>query len=283
MLALAGQAFSALQPPGSTFKVITATAASRDRRDQAERGVPGRDRRGRRRTRGLQRLQRVLRRHPARELRPLLQQRLRAARRPDRRRRAGQDGRAVRLQLAADPLQPPGAGPDRPPGELDPEDLRRATSISPSARSGRGRSWPRRSSMASASQAIADGRRPLPHRDRQGPGAVRRLPDGQGDVAPGRRRDEADDDRGRQLRHRRRRLAPRRPGGRQDRHRRARHDPRARPPTATEAELDVDAWFTAFAPADKPKLAVAVEVFNAPGDGGTVAAPIAAQILSAGL
>jgi cell division protein FtsI/penicillin-binding protein 2 len=50
-----------------------------------------------------------------------------------------------------------------------------------------------------------------------------------------------------------------------------------------DAELDVDAWFTAFAPADKPKLAVAVEVFNAPGDGGTVAAPIAAQILSAGL
>ena len=50
-----------------------------------------------------------------------------------------------------------------------------------------------------------------------------------------------------------------------------------------DPELDVDAWFTAFAPADKPKLAVAVEVFNAPGDGGTVAAPIAAQILSAGL
>lgn len=50
-----------------------------------------------------------------------------------------------------------------------------------------------------------------------------------------------------------------------------------------DPELDVDAWFTAFAPADKPKLAVAVEVFNAPGDGGTVAAPIAAQILTAGL
>ena len=56
-------------------------------------------------------------------------------------------------------------------------------------------------------------------------------------------------------------------------------------PTAPgeDPKLDVDAWFTAFAPADKPKLAVAVEVFNAPGDGGTVAAPIAAQILSAGL
>jgi len=50
-----------------------------------------------------------------------------------------------------------------------------------------------------------------------------------------------------------------------------------------DAEQDVDAWFTAFAPADNPKLAVAVMVVNAPGDGGTVAAPIARQILEAGL
>ena len=55
------------------------------------------------------------------------------------------------------------------------------------------------------------------------------------------------------------------------------------PAEGEDPELDVDAWFTAFAPADKPKLAVAVEIFNAPGDGGSVAAPIAAQILSAGL
>lgn len=48
-------------------------------------------------------------------------------------------------------------------------------------------------------------------------------------------------------------------------------------------EQDVDAWFTAFAPADKPKLAVAVLVVNAPGDGGTVAAPIARSIMEAGL
>jgi cell division protein FtsI/penicillin-binding protein 2 len=50
-----------------------------------------------------------------------------------------------------------------------------------------------------------------------------------------------------------------------------------------EPEQDVDAWFTAFAPADDPKLAVAVMVVNAPADGGTVAAPIARQILEAGL
>ena len=45
----------------------------------------------------------------------------------------------------------------------------------------------------------------------------------------------------------------------------------------------MDAWFTAFAPADKPKLAVAAMVVNADGDGGTVAAPIAQTILRAGL
>ncbi len=50
-----------------------------------------------------------------------------------------------------------------------------------------------------------------------------------------------------------------------------------------QPEQDVDAWFTAFAPADKPKLAVAVMVVNAPGDGGTVAGPIAREIFSAGL
>lgn len=52
---------------------------------------------------------------------------------------------------------------------------------------------------------------------------------------------------------------------------------------AEEPEQDVDAWFTAFAPAENPKLAVAVMVIKAPGDGGTVAAPIAQQILAAGL
>ncbi len=50
-----------------------------------------------------------------------------------------------------------------------------------------------------------------------------------------------------------------------------------------EPEPDVDAWFIAFAPAKKPKLAVAVMIVNAPGDGGTVAAPIARAILDAGL
>jgi cell division protein FtsI/penicillin-binding protein 2 len=54
------------------------------------------------------------------------------------------------------------------------------------------------------------------------------------------------------------------------------------PPGAIPEQI-VDAWFTAFAPAEKPRLAVAVMLIDADADGGTVAAPIAAQILSAGL
>jgi penicillin-binding protein A len=50
-----------------------------------------------------------------------------------------------------------------------------------------------------------------------------------------------------------------------------------------EPEQDVDAWFTAFAPANNPQIAVAVMVVNAEGDGGTVAAPIAREVLTAGL
>jgi len=44
-----------------------------------------------------------------------------------------------------------------------------------------------------------------------------------------------------------------------------------------------DAWFTAFAPAEKPRLAVAVLLIDAGAAGGEVAAPAAAQVLSAGL
>ncbi|MGI8460123.1 MAG: penicillin-binding transpeptidase domain-containing protein [Solirubrobacterales bacterium] len=47
--------------------------------------------------------------------------------------------------------------------------------------------------------------------------------------------------------------------------------------------LEENAWFTAFAPAEKPKLAIAVMIIDATGSGGEVAAPIAAEILSAAL
>lgn len=44
-----------------------------------------------------------------------------------------------------------------------------------------------------------------------------------------------------------------------------------------------DAWFAGFAPSDKPQLAVCVMIINASGDGGTIAAPIAGAILSDGI
>jgi penicillin-binding protein A len=46
-----------------------------------------------------------------------------------------------------------------------------------------------------------------------------------------------------------------------------------------DPEQIVDAWFIAFAPAQKPKLAIAVMLIDADGDGGEVAAPIAQDIL----
>jgi cell division protein FtsI/penicillin-binding protein 2 len=44
-----------------------------------------------------------------------------------------------------------------------------------------------------------------------------------------------------------------------------------------------DAWFAAFAPADKPKLAIGALFIDAGAAGGEVAAPAAAEVLSAGL
>jgi cell division protein FtsI/penicillin-binding protein 2 len=48
-----------------------------------------------------------------------------------------------------------------------------------------------------------------------------------------------------------------------------------------EPPQETDAWFTAFAPASDPKIAVAAMVVNSNGDGGTVAAPIVRQIMAA--
>jgi len=50
-----------------------------------------------------------------------------------------------------------------------------------------------------------------------------------------------------------------------------------------EPEQIKDAWFAAFAPAEKAKLAVGVLLIEAEAAGGEVAAPIAAEVLSAGL
>ena len=50
-----------------------------------------------------------------------------------------------------------------------------------------------------------------------------------------------------------------------------------------EPEQIKDAWFTAFAPAEKAKLAIGILLVEAEAAGGEVAAPIAGEVLSAGL
>jgi peptidoglycan glycosyltransferase len=40
-------------------------------------------------------------------------------------------------------------------------------------------------------------------------------------------------------------------------------------------------WFICFAPADNPKMAVAATIERTQGEGGTVAAPVAKQVLQA--
>jgi peptidoglycan glycosyltransferase len=50
-----------------------------------------------------------------------------------------------------------------------------------------------------------------------------------------------------------------------------------------EPEQIKDAWFAAFVPAEKPRLAVGVLLIEAEAAGGEVAAPAAAEVLSAGL
>ena len=73
------------------------------------------------------------------------------------------------------------------------------------------------------------------------------------------------------------------PGGRQDRHRRAAS--RASPGTRARTREDTDAWFVAFAPGRRgrtPRIAVGVLLVGA-GAGGDTAAPVAREILAAGL
>jgi peptidoglycan glycosyltransferase len=50
--------------------------------------------------------------------------------------------------------------------------------------------------------------------------------------------------------------------------------------TGANAEF-TQAWFICFAPVENPRMAVAVTVPNASGQGGTVAAPIAKSVLEA--
>ena len=49
--------------------------------------------------------------------------------------------------------------------------------------------------------------------------------------------------------------------------------------TAEKGEGINQAWFVAFAPADAPRVAVAVTIERTTGTGGEVAAPIAKQVM----
>jgi len=59
--------------------------------------------------------------------------------------------------------------------------------------------------------------------------------------------------------------------------------PRPGEENAEHPQQRKDAWFAAFAPAEKAKLAIGVLLIEAEAAGGEVAAPAAAQVLSAGL
>ena len=60
-------------------------------------------------------------------------------------------------------------------------------------------------------------------------------------------------------------------------------EPGQEPAPGEQPEQEVDAWFTAFAPAGDPSSGRSAMVVNADGDGGTIAAPIVQQVLAAGL
>ena len=53
--------------------------------------------------------------------------------------------------------------------------------------------------------------------------------------------------------------------------------------TAAAPEGALNAWFIAMAPAEDPQLVVAVVIFNAGNSGGEIAAPAAREVLAAGL
>jgi penicillin-binding protein A len=55
------------------------------------------------------------------------------------------------------------------------------------------------------------------------------------------------------------------------------------PAEGEEPEQKLDAWFSAFAPADRPELAIGVMVVDSEGDGGEIAAPIASEVLASKL
>ncbi len=138
ILAVAGIGLDGLQPPGSTFKMVTLTGVLAGEDRHRTHRLPLRDVRDARRGEAEQRQRRGMRRLAGTGLRGLVQLGVHAARGQARRGAPGGDGRTLRLQPATrgSPARPRARCP-RPPRS-------RANSTSAPRRSARARCWPRR-------------------------------------------------------------------------------------------------------------------------------------------
>ena len=269
VLALAGIAYSAPQPPGSVFKIVTLAGALEAGVAKPLEQVPGPDRRGARGRRARERQRRVLRRHAARQ-----RSRTRATRSSPRWAPSSApselvgDGRALRLQRRPgagrrDALHDPGGRRDRrrPRGRLDRDrpgqGARHAAAVRGSpARSAsdgvRARPTLRKGAPPRAGRRAAPASRARRHTcarsSRPGPASPPRSPASRSRARP----------------------AP--PSCATPPTTTRPDDPNAPPPDDT---TDTNAWFAAYAPMRRPKLAVAVMLIGQ-GAGGDTAAPVRA-------
>ena len=260
VLGVAGLAFSAPQPPGSTFKVVTATAALEAGQGQAVATVPGGGLEQPDRTRDLERPRLGLRRDVRPELRPVLQHRVRAARACE----VGADAMFEKAELFGFNSPPTLAAPGAlealaPPAEHLPEAGGRRRGGRERHRPGTGDSRRRCRWRRSRRRSPTSGMRE-PTSIVRTPRAAARGRAGRGGLAGDRRDDEGADDRGRPLGNR-----DRRPGAGSQRSRARPGRPSSGPPRSSprarhsspgeDPPQKENAWFTAFAPADKPELA----------------------------
>ena len=284
-----GIGMDSVQPPGSTFKMITLTGVLESHVATPQHRLPLRDVRDARRRQAEQRQRRGMRRHAGARLRRLVQLGVRAARRQARRAAPGRDGRTLRLQPRSGHRRrgrkhAPAASSIQ--GELDVG----STAI------GQGQVQASALQMAIVAATIADGgRRPRPTftPEQLAAGGARVM-------SAARRPHRAPaDDRRRAQRHRHLRGDPRRDGRRQDRHGRteepvhgsgerrgierigAQESSPAAALAPTAKPSNTDAWFASFAPALKPRIVVGVLLVK-DGAGGDTAAPVAREVLEAG-
>ena len=297
VLALAGSAYSSPQPPGSTFKVITTTAALEGHdvkltdtfpprhRDQPGPATPARASSTTRTTRSA----------AAPSWRPSP---TRAT--PSSRRSASRSARERLVDTAEDygfnqtpSLYNASATAATQPNKMTIPSAEGAQGrahehrpLRHRVRPGQGAGHAARDGVGGADRRQRRHREPDQHRQGPEPAELRRSPvevTSQGERARAHRADA----RRRHPGNRHPGGPPRRSGRRQDRHRRARPQagPAARRHRArrTRSSRSSTAGSSPSRPANKPKLAIAVMLIDASGDGGTTAAPIAREILGSAL